>query len=259
MHVRWEVIAPSLIPKAPGDKVKTDTRDCRRLARLYRAGKLVAIRIPTVQEQAVRDLCRARADMVADRTRARHRLGQVPAASRPALAGRQRLDADPRALAASATLRGTRPGRDLCALPGGLAARDAQLEAIQADLAGWAACQSQSPATPSWDRAPPPRRCTFHPGPRATSAVFTCAKSCHPPGRTLALTSRSTSVLPAGSSCVVSGLLKAGIRADPGPVMHAVRVVTCQSMTAGVRRRFLVLLVNRSSSQRNREAWTTTG
>ncbi|HEY8557586.1 MAG TPA: transposase, partial [Actinomycetes bacterium] len=74
MHVRCEVIAPSLIPKAPGDKVKTDRRDCRRLARLHRAGELVAIRIPTTQEEAVRDLCRARADMVEDRTRARHRL-----------------------------------------------------------------------------------------------------------------------------------------------------------------------------------------
>jgi transposase len=76
MGVGCEVIAPSLIPKAPGDKVKTDRRDCRRLARLYRAGELVAIRIPSVQEEAVRDLCRARADMVADRTRARHRLGK---------------------------------------------------------------------------------------------------------------------------------------------------------------------------------------
>jgi len=47
MRVRCEVIAPSLIPKAPGDKVKTDKRDCRRLARLHRAGELVAIRIPT--------------------------------------------------------------------------------------------------------------------------------------------------------------------------------------------------------------------
>jgi hypothetical protein len=44
MRVRCEVIAPSLIPKAPGDKVKTDKRDCRRLARLHRAGELVAIR-----------------------------------------------------------------------------------------------------------------------------------------------------------------------------------------------------------------------
>jgi transposase len=64
MGVCCKVIAPSLIPKAPGDKVKTDRRDCRRLARLPRAGELVAIRIPTVQEEAVRDLCRARADMV---------------------------------------------------------------------------------------------------------------------------------------------------------------------------------------------------
>jgi hypothetical protein len=47
MRVRCQVIAPSLIPKAPGDKVKTDRRDCRRLARLHRAGELVAIRIPT--------------------------------------------------------------------------------------------------------------------------------------------------------------------------------------------------------------------
>jgi transposase len=76
MGVRCEVVAPSLIPKAPGDKVKTDKRDCRRLARLHRAGELVAIRIPTVQEEAVRDLCRTRADMVEDRTRARHRLSK---------------------------------------------------------------------------------------------------------------------------------------------------------------------------------------
>ena len=62
MHVRCEVIAPSLIPKAPGDRVKTDRRDCRRLARLHRAGELVAIGIPTVAEEAVRDLCRARAE-----------------------------------------------------------------------------------------------------------------------------------------------------------------------------------------------------
>lgn len=49
LGVRSEVIAPSLIPKAPGDKVKTDKRDCRRLGRLHRAGKLVAIRVPTAR------------------------------------------------------------------------------------------------------------------------------------------------------------------------------------------------------------------
>jgi transposase len=74
MGVACEVIAPSMIPKAPGDKVKTDTRDCRRLARLHRAGELVAIRVPSPTEEAVRDLCRTRGDMVEDLTRARNRL-----------------------------------------------------------------------------------------------------------------------------------------------------------------------------------------
>ena len=54
LHVSCQVIAPTLIPTAPGDRVKTDSRDCRRLARLLRAGELVAIRIPTVAEEAVR-------------------------------------------------------------------------------------------------------------------------------------------------------------------------------------------------------------
>ena len=74
--VRCEVIAPSLIPTRPGDRVKTDRRDARRLAVLFRAGQLTAVRVPTPAEEAVRDLCRARADMVIDRTRARHRLGK---------------------------------------------------------------------------------------------------------------------------------------------------------------------------------------
>ena len=74
--VRCEVIAPSLIPTRPGDRVKTDRRDARRLALLFRAGQLSSVRVPSVAEEAVRDLCRARADMVIDRTRARHRLGK---------------------------------------------------------------------------------------------------------------------------------------------------------------------------------------
>jgi transposase len=76
MGVRCEVVAPSLIPVAPGDRVKTDKRDARRLALLLRGGQLTAVRVPDVAEEAVRDLCRARADMVIDRTRARHRLGK---------------------------------------------------------------------------------------------------------------------------------------------------------------------------------------
>ena len=76
LGVRCEVIAPSLIPVAPGDRIKTDRRDARKLALLLRGGQLSAVRVPTVTEEAVRDLCRARADMVIDRTRARHRLGK---------------------------------------------------------------------------------------------------------------------------------------------------------------------------------------
>jgi transposase len=72
--VACEVIAPALIPRVPGDKVKTDRRDCRRLARLHRAGELTAIRVPSRGEEAVRDLSRARADMLADLQRARRRL-----------------------------------------------------------------------------------------------------------------------------------------------------------------------------------------
>jgi transposase len=76
LGVACDVVAPALIPRAPADRVKTDRRDCRRLARLHRAGELVAIRVPTEAEEAVRDLCRARAAMVADRTRAQHRLSK---------------------------------------------------------------------------------------------------------------------------------------------------------------------------------------
>lgn len=75
MKVSCCVIAPSLIPTAPGDRVKTDKRDARRLVRQLRAGELVAIRVPSREEEAVRDLCRARADATEDLTRAKNRLG----------------------------------------------------------------------------------------------------------------------------------------------------------------------------------------
>jgi transposase len=54
------VVAPSLIPKRPGDKVKTDRRDAIELARLLRSGDLTSVYIPSVEDEAVRDLCRAR-------------------------------------------------------------------------------------------------------------------------------------------------------------------------------------------------------
>lgn len=72
-----DVVAPSLIPVKPGDRVKTDRRDARKLAELLRAGLLTVVRPPTPEEEAVRDLCRAREDVQRDLTRCRHRLGKL--------------------------------------------------------------------------------------------------------------------------------------------------------------------------------------
>jgi transposase len=55
-----DVVAPSLIPRRPGDKVKTDRRDAVELARLLRSGDLTAVYVPSVEDEAIRDLCRAR-------------------------------------------------------------------------------------------------------------------------------------------------------------------------------------------------------
>jgi transposase len=73
---RCVVIAPGLIPVRPGDRVKTNRRDAEKLARLYRAGELTEIRVPTRPEEAARDLVRIREDAVEDRLRARHRLSK---------------------------------------------------------------------------------------------------------------------------------------------------------------------------------------
>jgi transposase len=74
MGVACDVVAPSLIPRRSGDRVKTDKRDASRLARLHRAGELTPIRVPTQAEEAVRDLVRARAALLADRKRAQQRI-----------------------------------------------------------------------------------------------------------------------------------------------------------------------------------------
>ncbi len=70
------VIAPTLVPRRPGDRVKTNRRDAEKLARLYRAGELTEIRVPTRLEEAARDLVRVREDALKDRLRARHRLSK---------------------------------------------------------------------------------------------------------------------------------------------------------------------------------------
>jgi transposase len=71
------VVAPSLIPRKPGERIKTDRRDARKLAELSRAGLLTEVLAPTPADEAVRDLCRAREDAHEDLVRARHRLSKL--------------------------------------------------------------------------------------------------------------------------------------------------------------------------------------
>ena len=72
-HVCW-VVAPSLIPKKPGDRVKTNRRDAIKLARLMRSGDLTPVSVPQVDDEAIRDLCRAREDTIRDLKAAKFRL-----------------------------------------------------------------------------------------------------------------------------------------------------------------------------------------
>src|SRR5262245_61430193 len=68
------VVAPSLIPKQPGDRVTTNRRDAVQLARLARSGDLTLVTVPKVEDAAIRDLTRARADILSDLKDAKVRL-----------------------------------------------------------------------------------------------------------------------------------------------------------------------------------------
>jgi transposase len=70
------VIAPSLTPIRPGSRVKTDRRDARKLAELFRAGLLTEVHPPNERDEALRDLCRCRDDVRDDLLRARHRMSK---------------------------------------------------------------------------------------------------------------------------------------------------------------------------------------
>ena len=75
--VECVVAAPSKIPRASGDRVKTDRRDAELLVRLLLAGKLHAVRVPGAEEEALRDLVRAREAVRVDLMRCRHRLSKL--------------------------------------------------------------------------------------------------------------------------------------------------------------------------------------
>jgi transposase len=71
-----EVVAPSLIPLKPGERIKTDGRDARKLAELLRAGLLTEVQAPNEADEALRDLCRGRDSVRQDLMRSRHRMSK---------------------------------------------------------------------------------------------------------------------------------------------------------------------------------------
>jgi transposase len=75
--VHCEVAAPSLTPRRPGDRIKTDRRDAAKLGHLYRSGELTLIAVPDGEQEAVRDVVRAREAVGADLLRARHQLSKL--------------------------------------------------------------------------------------------------------------------------------------------------------------------------------------
>ena len=75
--IECQVAAPSKLQRPSGDRVKTDVRDARHLARLLHLGEIVAVAVPSVEQEAARDLVRAREDVRGDLMSARHRLSKL--------------------------------------------------------------------------------------------------------------------------------------------------------------------------------------
>jgi len=77
LGIACEVIAPTLVPRKAGDRVKTDRRDAEKLARSYRSGDLTPVWVPDADHEALRDLVRAREAAKKDQLRCRHRLQKL--------------------------------------------------------------------------------------------------------------------------------------------------------------------------------------
>jgi transposase len=76
-RIHCRVIAPALVPRKPGDRIKTNRRDARKLAALLRANLLTEVHVPSRTAEAVRDVVRARDDARADLMRSRQRLSKL--------------------------------------------------------------------------------------------------------------------------------------------------------------------------------------
>ena len=99
--IRCEVAAPSKLQRPSGDRVKTDARDAMHLARLLRLEEVTSVTVPSVAQEAARDVVRAREDCRGDLMRARHRLSKLLLRYGIVYYGGHGLDRGPRPVAAS--------------------------------------------------------------------------------------------------------------------------------------------------------------
>jgi len=136
MGVACDVVAPSLIPRGAGDRVKTDPRDAANLALLHRAGLLTAVRVPSPAEEAVRDLVRTRADLAGDRKRMMQRINALLTRHGRIWRG-AKWTGEHRSWVLGQRFAEPALQRALDIYLGALMARDAELDALEADLATW--------------------------------------------------------------------------------------------------------------------------
>ena len=139
MGVACDVVAPSLIPKGSSDRVKTeDRRDSVRLALTHRAGLLTPVRVPSPAEEAVRDLVRARGDLLDDRKRMQQRLNAMLLRHGRIWRGGKKWGYAHRAWVDRQVFDEPALAEAFALYRGGLEAREAELAAAEARLAAWA-------------------------------------------------------------------------------------------------------------------------
>jgi transposase len=135
MGVACDVVAPSLVPVRAGDRVKTDRRDAKKLVRLYRAGELSFVVAPTPEQEGLRDLVRCRADLVAARRAARHRVQKQLLRYGRVFVGKRSWTLEHRAWVRRQRLDDSLAHRALEHMLSHLEAIDAQLAAVDHELA----------------------------------------------------------------------------------------------------------------------------
>jgi transposase len=146
MGVGCEVIAPSLVPKGASERVKTDRRDAVRLTLALRAGMLTPVRVPSPSEEAVRDLVRARGDLLDDRRRAQQRLNALLLRHGRVWGGGTKWTCAHREWVDRQRFGEPALQERLDGYRGWLEAREAELRAAEARLAVWAGCDPLAPA-----------------------------------------------------------------------------------------------------------------